>query len=55
MAHVFRFFLPVSSEDLAVDTTVLLAPDDAKRLHKVLRLEAGESVEIADGRGRVFV
>jgi len=54
MAHVFRFFLPVSSEDLAIDNTVLLAPDDAKRLHKVLRLEAGESVEIADGRGRVF-
>ena len=55
MAHVFRFFLPDSSEGLAVDNTVLLAPDDAKRLHKVLRLEAGESVEIADGRGRVFV
>ena len=55
MAHVFRFFLPVSSEDLAVDSTVLLVPDDAKRLHKVLRLEAGENVEIADGRGRVFV
>ncbi len=55
MAHVFRFFLPVSSEDLVVDSTVRLAPDDAKRLHKVLRVEAGESVEIADGRGRVFV
>ncbi len=55
MAHVFRFFLPASSEELAVDSAVLLAPDDAKRLHKVLRLEAGENVEIADGRGRVFV
>ena len=55
MAHAFRFFLPVSSEDLVVNSAVLLAPDDAKRLHKVLRLEAGESVEIADGRGRVFI
>ncbi len=55
MAHVFRFFLPASSAELAVDSPVLLASDDAKRLHKVLRLEAGESVEVADGRGRVFV
>lgn len=55
MAHVFRFFLPTSSTELAVDSAVMLASDDAKRLHKVLRLEAGESVEIADGRGRVFV
>ena len=55
MAHAFRFFLPVSSEDLVVNSAVLLAPNDAKRLHKVLRLEAGESVEIADGRGRVFI
>ena len=55
MAHVFRFFLPDSSEDLTVDNTVLLASEDAKRLHKVLRIEAGENVEIADGRGRVFV
>ena len=55
MAHVFRFFLPTSSTDLAIDSAVMLASDDAKRLHKVLRLEAGEIVEVADGRGRVFV
>ena len=55
MAHVFRFFLPASSDQLTVASVVVLAPDDAKRMHKVLRLEAGEGVEIADGRGRVFV
>lgn len=55
MAHIFRFFLPASSEDLVVDSLLRLVPDDAKRLHKVLRLEAGESVEIADGHGRVFM
>ena len=55
MAHVFRFFLPATSEELTVDSVVVLTPDDAKRMHKVLRLEAGEGVEIADGRGRVFV
>jgi len=55
MAHVFRFFLPVAPDDLAVGSAVQLAPDDAKRLHKVLRLEVGEVVEIADGQGRVFL
>ena len=55
MAHVFRFFLPLAPDDLAVGSAVQLAPDDAKRLHKVLRLEVGEVVEIADGQGRVFL
>ena len=55
MAHVFRFFLPVAPDSPAVGSTVQLAPDDAKRLHKVLRLEVGEVVEIADGQGRVFL
>ena len=50
MAHVFRFFLPPS----AAGERVTLTPDDAHRVRKVLRLEAGAAVEAADGTGRVF-
>ncbi len=53
MAHVFRFFLPADA-GVESDARVKLAPDDAKRLHKVLRLSVGEKIEIADGTGRVF-
>ena len=53
MAHVFRFFLPPAGA-VAAGERVALSKDDAHRLHKVLRLEAGEVVEAADGRGRVF-
>lgn len=53
MVHVFRFFLPVG-QPVAIEQTVTLASEDARRLHKVLRLGAGESVEVADGRGAVF-
>lgn len=55
VAHVFRFFLPIDAEAVTIGGTVCLAPDDAKRAAKVLRLAAGETVEIADGRGRVFL
>ncbi len=54
MAHIFRFFLPPDVA-AAPDAQVTLAAVDAKRLHKVLRLEAGEVVEVADGTGRVFM
>ncbi len=54
MAHIFRFFLPPDVA-AASDAQVTLAVDDAKRLHKVLRLEVGEVVEVADGTGRVFM
>ena len=53
VAHVFRFFLPPTGA-VATGERVALSKDDAHRLHKVLRLEAGEAVEAADGRGRVF-
>lgn len=53
MAHTFRFFLPAGGA-VASGERVELAADDAHRLHKVLRLEAGEPVEVADGAGRVF-
>ncbi len=53
MAHVFRFFLPPGGA-VAVGERVQLSRDDAHRVHKVLRLEAGEAIEIADGSGRVF-
>jgi 16S rRNA (uracil1498-N3)-methyltransferase len=53
MAHVFRFFLPPTGT-VATGERVTLSKDDAHRLHKVLRLETGEAVEAADGRGRVF-
>ncbi len=33
---------------------MILAADDAKRALKVLRLQGGDSVEVADGTGRVF-
>jgi len=54
VAHIFRFFLP---PDVATASAaqVTLAAVDAKRLHKVLRLEVGEVVEVADGTGRVFM
>ena len=53
MAHVFRFFLPPGGA-VAVGERVQLSRDDAHRVHKVLRLEAGAPIEIADGSGRVF-
>ncbi len=53
MAHVFRFFLPPGGA-IAPGERVALGPDDAHRVRKVLRLEAGEAVEAADGAGRVF-
>ncbi|MGI9116531.1 MAG: RsmE family RNA methyltransferase [Gaiellales bacterium] len=53
MAHVFRFFLPPGG-DATAGSAVTLAPDDAQRLRKVLRLAAGDPVEVADGTGRVF-
>lgn len=53
MAHVFRFFLPPGGA-VAVGEHVQLSHDDAHRMHKVLRLEAGEAIEVADGSGRVF-
>ena len=54
MAHVFRFFLPPGGAVAAGERTEL-SSDDAHRLHKVLRLDAGEAVEAADGLGRVFM
>jgi 16S rRNA (uracil1498-N3)-methyltransferase len=53
MAHVFRFFLPPGGA-VAAGERVELSRDDAHRVHKVLRLEAGEAIEVADGTGRVF-
>lgn len=53
MAHVFRFFLPPTGA-VASGERVELSRDDAHRVHKVLRLETGEAIEIADGSGRVF-
>jgi 16S rRNA (uracil1498-N3)-methyltransferase len=53
VSHVFRFFLP-SDGAVAVGEHVQLSHDDAHRMHKVLRLEAGEAIEVADGSGRVF-
>lgn len=55
MAHVFRFFLPATTEGVTVGETAYLESGDATRLRKVLRLEVGEVVEIVDGRGRVFL
>ena len=46
MAHVFRFFLPPGGA-VAVGERVQLSRDDAHRVHTVLRLEAGEAIEIA--------
>ena len=53
MAHVFRFFLPAGGA-VASGERVELSRDDAHRVHKVLRLETGEVIEVADGTGRVF-
>ena len=53
MAHVFRFFLPPGGA-VASGERVSLSRDDAHRVHKVLRLGAGDVVEAADGHGRVF-
>ena len=53
MAHVFRIFLPAGGA-VGFGERVELSRDDAHRVHKVLRLEAGEAVEVADGLGRVF-
>ena len=47
MAHVFRFFLP-SGGTAVVGEHVQLSRDDAHRVHKVLRLDAGEAIEIAE-------
>lgn len=53
MAHVFRFFLPPGG-GVATGEHIGLSRDDAHRVRKVLRLEAGEAIEVADGTGRVF-
>ena len=53
MAHVFRFFLPPGAV-VAPGERVTLGLDDAHRVRKVLRLDAEEVVEAADGTGRVF-
>lgn len=53
VAHVFRFFLPPGGA-VAAGERVALGADDAHRVRKVLRLEAGELIEVADGTGRVF-
>lgn len=53
VAHVFRFF-PSRGTAVASGATVALDPDDAKRLHRVLRLGPGEAIEVADGDGGVF-
>ena len=53
VAHVFRFFLP-APDGAAAGARVVLAPEDAQRAHRVLRLREGEPIEVADGAGRVF-
>ena len=53
MAHIFRFFLPATGV-VAAGERVELSRDDAQRMQTVLRLEAGEAIEVADGTGRVF-
>ncbi|MGI9187172.1 MAG: RsmE family RNA methyltransferase [Gaiellales bacterium] len=53
MAHVFRFFLPPGGA-VAAGERAELSRDDAHRVHKVLRLEVGEAIEVADRTGRVF-
>jgi 16S rRNA (uracil1498-N3)-methyltransferase len=48
-----RFFAPPSA--FSVDgLTVTLAPDEARHLRDVLRLERGEEVFVFDGEGREF-
>jgi 16S rRNA (uracil1498-N3)-methyltransferase len=53
MAHVFRFFAPADAV-LAEGADVVLAPDDAERVRKVLRLGEGEGIEIVGAAGEAF-
>ncbi len=53
MTHVFRFFLP-DEEPAAPGQVRALSTADARRVERVLRLRAGEPVEVADAGGRVF-
>lgn len=46
-----RFFAPALDPDLS---TLTLPGDEARHLTRVLRLSAGDVVEVFDGRGRVF-
>lgn len=46
-----RFFI---SPDCIRDRTALLPPDEAHHLRHVLRLKAGETVQILDGQGNGF-
>jgi 16S rRNA (uracil1498-N3)-methyltransferase len=46
-----RFFIP---QDRIQDGSAVLTPDQAHHLRAVLRLRAGEEVELFDGEGRSF-
>ncbi len=51
MKHIHRFFV---TDSLAGGRTVRLEDGDAFHAARVLRLKAGDAVELADGGGRVF-
>lgn len=53
MSHVFHFFLP-DAEPGARGTVRRVCDQDAKRMERVLRLRAGDEVEVADGDGRIW-
>lgn len=53
MTHVFRFFLPDAARGEPGQERALAA-SDARRAERVLRLRAGEAVEVADVQGRVL-
>ncbi len=53
MAHVFHFFLP-DDESGAVGAVRRVCDQDARRIDRVLRLRAGDPVEVADADGRVW-
>jgi 16S rRNA (uracil1498-N3)-methyltransferase len=52
VTHVFHFFL--SGEPAAPRQVRAVTVQDARRMRRVLRLGAGELVEVADSAGRVF-
>lgn len=53
MSHRFRFFTPAGDPLPPPAEVAVLDDEDARRLHRVLRLPAGSVIELGDGRGAV--
>jgi 16S rRNA (uracil1498-N3)-methyltransferase len=54
VTHVFHFFLP-GAEPGARGVVRRVCDQDARRMERVLRLRAGDEVEVADGEGRIWM